>query len=144
MYFEWTFKYFELQLEDKHREVRVWLRTMNLLLTSNVEKVTEARVRLIEVTRCAFVPSRVFSTYCCEVEQTVATLWDLSRGGSDKTDFEWRKNLKLTGGSPSSFCHIAELDGLESTSHLSETGIPSRNGYPKPGVRVIANDGVSE
>lgn len=48
-----------------------------------------------------------------------------------------------TGGSPSSFCHIAELVGFESTSHLSDTGIPSRNGYPKPGVRVMANDGVS-
>lgn len=26
---------------------------------------------------------------------------------------------------------------------MSDTGIPSRNGYPKPGVRVMANDGVS-
>ena len=49
----------------------------------------------------------------------------------------------LTGGSPSSFCHIAGLGGFESTSHFNETGIPSRNGYPKPGVRVMANDGVS-
>jgi hypothetical protein len=52
--------------------------------------------------------------------------------------------VQLTGGSPSSFCHIAELGGFESTSHLRETGIPSRSGYPKPGVRVMAKDGVSK
>jgi hypothetical protein len=55
-----------------------------------------------------------------------------------------KKINKLTGGSPSSFCHIAELEGFESTSHFRDTGIPSRNGYPKPGVRVMAKDGVSE
>lgn len=126
-------------------EVCVWLRKANLIFTSNVEKVTKAGVRFVEVARRAFVPSRVFPPYCCEVEQTVATLWDLSSGRNDKTDIDMTKKMwKLTGGSPSSFCHIAELDGLESTSHLSETGIPSRNGYPKPGVRVMANDGVSE
>lgn len=38
------------------------------ILTSNVEKVTEARVGLVEVSCCTFVPSRVLSTYCCEVE----------------------------------------------------------------------------
>lgn len=48
-----------------------------------------------------------------------------------------------TGGSPSSFCQMGVLDGFESTSHLSDTSMPSRNGYPKPGVREMANDGVS-
>lgn len=50
----------------------------------------------------------------------------------------------ITGGSPSSFCHTAELGGFESTSHFNETGIPSRSGKPKPGVLVMANDGVSK
>ena len=49
----------------------------------------------------------------------------------------------FTGGSASSFCHNGVLDGFESTSHLRVTGIPSLSGYPKPGVLVIANDGVS-
>lgn len=49
----------------------------------------------------------------------------------------------LTGGSPSSFCQIATLGGFESTSHFKDTAMPSLKGYPKPGVRVIAKDGVS-
>lgn len=49
----------------------------------------------------------------------------------------------LTGVSPSSFCHKGVLGGFESTSHFKDTSIPSLNGYPKPGVREIANDGVS-
>lgn len=49
-----------------------------------------------------------------------------------------------TGGGPSSFSHIAVETGLASTSHLSETGIPSNMGMPKPGSREMANDGVSE
>lgn len=53
------------------------------------------------------------------------------------------KKTSLTGGSPSSFCHTGVLGGFESTSHLSETSIPSRSGLPKPGAREIANDGVS-
>lgn len=35
------------------------------------------------------------------------------------------------------------LGGFESTSHFKDTSIPSLKGYPKPGVREIANDGVS-
>lgn len=50
---------------------------------------------------------------------------------------------EFTGGSLSSFCQMAVDGGFESTSHFSDTGIPSRRGYPKPGVLVIANDGVS-
>lgn len=50
----------------------------------------------------------------------------------------------LTGGSPSSFCHIGVLGGFESTSHLSETSIFSLKGYPNPGKRDIAKDGVSK
>lgn len=34
----------------------------------------------------------------------------------------------LTGGSPSSFCHIGVLGGFESTSHFSDTSMPSRSG----------------
>lgn len=40
-------------------------------------------------------------------------------------------------------CHIGALDGLLSTSHFRLTDIPSTIGIPKPGRRVIANDGVS-
>lgn len=36
------------------------------------------------------------------------------------------------------------LAGLLSTSHFKLTDIPSTIGIPKPGKRVIANDGVSE
>lgn len=48
-----------------------------------------------------------------------------------------------TGVSASSFCQSGVLGGFESTSHFSDTSMPSRSGYPKPGVREIANDGVS-
>ena len=107
---------------------------------------------------CTFVPPRMFPSYCCEIEQSISTLWNLKLrvffvkkfnvNSSLKESFQMKMNKikpinSLTGGSPSSFCHIAVLGGLESTSHLSDTGIPSRNGYPKPGVLVIANDGVS-
>lgn len=41
-------------------------------------------------------------------------------------------------------CQIGVLAGLLSTSHFRLTDIPSTIGIPKPGKRVIANDGVSE
>lgn len=41
-------------------------------------------------------------------------------------------------------CQIGLLAGLLSTSHFRLTDIPSTIGIPKPGKRVIANDGVSE
>lgn len=41
-------------------------------------------------------------------------------------------------------CQIGVLAGLLSTSHFKLTDIPSTIGIPKPGKRVIANDGVSE
>lgn len=41
-------------------------------------------------------------------------------------------------------CQIGALAGLLSTSHFRLTDIPSTIGIPKPGKRVIANDGVSE
>lgn len=41
-------------------------------------------------------------------------------------------------------CQIGVLAGLLSTSHFRLTDIPSTMGIPKPGKRVIANDGVSE
>lgn len=63
----------------KFAKVCFWLWKAYFIFTSNVEKVTEAWVRFVEVARRAFVPSRVFPPYCCEVEQTVATLWDLLR-----------------------------------------------------------------
>lgn len=50
----------------------------------------------------------------------------------------------LTGVSVSSFCHRGVLGGFESTSHFKDTSMPSLKGYPKPGVRDMANDGVSE
>ena len=40
-------------------------------------------------------------------------------------------------------CQIGTLDGLLSTSHFRLTDIPSTIGIPKPGSRVMANDGVS-
>lgn len=49
-----------------------------------------------------------------------------------------------TGGLPSSFCQTGRALGFESTSHLSETGIPSLIGNPKPGSLDMAKEGVSE
>lgn len=40
-------------------------------------------------------------------------------------------------------CQIGKLDGLLSTSHFKLTAIPSNMGFPNPGKRVMANDGVS-
>lgn len=37
-------------------------------------------------------------------------------------------NKGLTGGSPSSFCQIATLEGFESTSHFNDTAMPSLKG----------------
>lgn len=39
---------------------------------------------------------------------------------------------------------MGKLVGLLSTSHFKLRDIPSVTGIPKPGIRVIANDGVSE
>lgn len=41
-------------------------------------------------------------------------------------------------------CQMGVLAGLLSTSQFRLTDIPSTIGIPKPGKRVIANDGVSE
>lgn len=41
------------------------------------------------------------------------------------------------------FCQTGEDGGLLSTSHLRETEMPSLNGNPNPGVRIIAKDGVT-
>jgi hypothetical protein len=86
----------------------------------------------------------VLSTYCCEIQKAITALWNLKQRLFKQSFLGRERAVKLTGGSPSSFCHIAELGGFESTSHLRDTGIPSRNGYPKPGVRVMAKDGVSK
>lgn len=42
------------------------------------------------------------------------------------------------------FCQIGFDTGLESTSHLSDTEIPSVIGKPNPGTLLIPKEGVSE
>lgn len=44
----------------------------------------------------------------------------------------------------SPFCQIGLAGGLESTSHFSDTDIPSVIGNPNPGTRLMPKDGVSE
>jgi len=41
------------------------------------------------------------------------------------------------------FCQTGDDGGFESTSHFSDTGMPSLIGMPNPGIRLIPNEGVS-
>lgn len=126
------------------------------VLTANAQVVSDAGVLEVQVTRRAFVPSGVLAANRCEIQETVTSLGNLTKHTNTHTRlktidpklYTYRPGtdnvgVGLTGESPASFCHIGELGGFESTSHLSETSRPSRNGYPKPGVREMANEGVS-
>lgn len=49
-----------------------------------------------------------------------------------------RKNIVLP------LTQIGRLQGFASMSHFNAIAIPSRIGYPNPGIRLIINDGGSE